>query len=366
MTERAEAEVPSFGWGDLDAEAKAATELASMVVGVVGLGLVGGSIAKAWSRRGGRTIGWSRSPETRQLAESEGVDVVASAAEVAAAADVVVLATPLSILTSSLDSIVAAVEARSEAPTITDVGSVKAPIAAHACRVLSDPSIFVPGHPMAGTEHAGWLRASATLFDDRTWALSVEEPVDLARWTTVAWLVQAIGAQVVPVESAAHDDAVALISHLPYVLAGGLTSLVTQEPTGLAAALAAGSYHGATRVVAGDGRLLGAELSLANAAALLPRIEALQGWLSTFSRSLSAGDRAQIERAFRAGADAPDETVRAFLDTLDPTLRPLDRTSLLAAAHEGRHIAVEASGRWFGVGGRAPASGGWITAGGSA
>src|SRR5690349_19281248 len=121
-------------------------------VGVIGLGHIGGSLALAVHG----CVAWTRSPETRAAAATAGIDVRDSLAEVVEAVDVVVLAPPLPALADVLDQVAAVVNGGDCSPTITDVGSVKAPIAAHAAEVLDDPSTFVPGHPLAGTERTGW------------------------------------------------------------------------------------------------------------------------------------------------------------------------------------------------------------------
>src|SRR4051812_23717262 len=176
------------------------------VVGVLGLGHIGGSLALAAP---GRCVAWSRSAETRDAARAAGVDVLDSVADVVGAADLVVLAAALPALPAVLDEVAAAVAELDVAPTITDVGSVKAPIAAHAAAVLPDPSTFVPGHPLAGTGRSGWWGADAGLFAGTTWALSIDEPVDLDRWWQLAaWLCD-LGVEVVPVGNDEHDRVLA-------------------------------------------------------------------------------------------------------------------------------------------------------------
>jgi prephenate dehydrogenase len=307
------------------------------VVGVLGLGLIGGSLAQAWAATGGDVVGWSRSAATRDLAAAAGLAVTASPADVVGRADIVVLATPLSVLPDTLDDVAAALADRADPPTITDVGSVKGPIAAHARAVLADPSIFVPGHPMAGTEHAGWTSARPDLFRGATWALGVDEPTDLGRWTSVARVVLAVGGVVVPISCDEHDEAVALVSHLPYALAGVLSTLLDDEPTGLPSALAAGSFASATRVVRGDGRGLGVELARANAAHLRPRLVAMQSALGALVAALEVDDVATLETLFRrAGRVAADPPVTPGAGRLDPV--ELTRDRLLASGRRDEQI----------------------------
>lgn len=321
-------------------------------VGVLGLGLIGGSLAKACEVRGHAVAGWSRSEATRAAAAADGLSVVDTIAEVVAHADVIVLATPLSALAATMDAVADAVGGRAELPTITDVGSVKASIVEHARRVLPDSTMFVPGHPMAGTEHTGWAHADPSLFEGAAWALVVDEPVDLARWVAVARLVLGLGARVVPVAAADHDAAVALVSHLPYVVAGGLTDLLAAEDTGLASALAAGSFRSATRVTAGDGRALGAELVRANATAVLRRIDQLQQWLSAFAADVEADDVAGIGAAFGVGSVPPPLWASTVTGSID-------RAALLAAGADGLAVTeVSIEGDQFTAAGHRPVNGG--------
>lgn len=299
-------------------------------VGVVGLGLIGGSIARAWvEEAGGEAVAWTRSADTRARAAEQGIGVAASISEVVERADVVFLCTPLPVLADSMAEVASALAGRSGPPTITDVGSVKAPIHDLACRVLPDPSIFVPGHPMAGTERAGWASADPDLFRAANWALVVDEPVAMAHWLAVLDVALAIGAAVVPVGASEHDQAVALTSHLPHLLAAGLRSLLDAEPSPLAAALVGGSFRSATRVTEGSGRDLGAEMAWANRAAAVDRIDQVIVELRRQREALLGQGPGAIAALFPdAASDA--EAPAAKLVTVSP-----DRHELLALGRRG-------------------------------
>jgi prephenate dehydrogenase len=262
-------------------------EGARPTVGVIGLGHIGGSLALAVPG----CIAWSRSEETRAAAAAAGVDVVGSVDELVAGADIVVLATALPALEPVLDQVAAAVADLPRSPTITDVGSVKAPIAAHAARVLPDPSAFVPGHPLAGTERSGWASADGSLFDGTTWALSVDEPAALDRWFDVAALLCGLGVEVVPVASEEHDRTLALTSHLPYLLAGLFARRVDPQ----ALALSGGSLAGLTRVVSTtDGARFGGELNAANHDAVAAEIDRLVEALDEVRNELRGSDPTRV------------------------------------------------------------------------
>jgi len=300
-------------------------------VGVLGLGHIGGSLALAVPG----CVAWTRSPETRAAAAAAGVDVRDSLAEVVEAVDVVVLAAPLPALSDVLEQVADVVNGSELAPTITDVGSVKAPIAAHAAEVLDDPSTFVPGHPLAGTERTGWASADGQLFAGSTWALVVDEPVDLDRWFALAGVLCGLGVSVVPVGADEHDRVLAFTSHLPYLLGGLFATRLRAREGALAAALSGGSLASLTRVVStADGARFGAELSAANRAAVLAEIDALVSALG------AAGDELRSDRPSSVGgciASVPEVTLGP-----PASIGPMHRDELRNVGHRGgRIVAVE-------------------------
>lgn len=250
-------------------------------VGVIGLGLIGGSVAASVITAGGTVVGWDPDPATRAAAAAGGVTVARSAeAVVATVADggaaaradelVVVVAAPLADAPGAVAAALTAGGA--DGPTITDVASVKGPVLAAAA---GHPA-FVASHPMAGTERSGWAAASPTLFVGAPWLVLVDDAVALHRVAAVARLALAVGARPVPLDPAAHDGVLATISHLPHVLAAVLT---LQSGAGLP--LAAGSLHGAARVAAGDPALPTAMVTQ-NREAVVRAIDALRAALGRF------------------------------------------------------------------------------------
>jgi len=320
------------------------------VVGVVGLGLIGGSLARGIVDRGGEVVAATRSSAARAGASGAGVTVVKDPAAVVAAADVVVLAVPLSVLEATLDEVAAAVRALPPGrppPTVTDVGSVKVPIARSAAAAALRGA-FIPGHPMAGTEQAGWRAADPDLFAGGRWALAVDMPVALDHWATVARMAVSVGAAVVPVDSAEHDDAVALVSHLPYLVAALSAGLLPADGgSSLAATLAAGSFADLTRV-AGGHPTLGAEMATANAAPLAARATSLADRLSAAAELLvqagaagggvEAGSaQARLGSLFDAGR-LGRQAFDAARTGSAPSPQSLDRDGLLALGRRGGRV----------------------------
>lgn len=216
---------------------------------VVGVGLIGGSIIRAVRARnnGARVVGVD--PQWQAASEAVDAEVVdaGDAAGVAAAlaqAKLVVLATPVHVirgeLTRALDS----------GAIVTDCGSTKREIA-QAAAAHPNSRRFVPGHPMAGFPEGGVQHADPNLFQDRRWILCPEFSAADAV-TEVEALVRSVGAQLVRMNAADHDRAVALTSHVPQLLASVLRA--TAAEIGADAAAGPG-FASATRVAGGSANI---------------------------------------------------------------------------------------------------------------
>lgn len=258
---------------------------------IIGLGLIGGSIARA--ARSGRwpssivsISAWSPSGAGPAAALADGVIDRAAGSLPAAVegADLIVLAAdPLTCL--GLLDVIATLPFADASPTITDVASTKAAIVDRADR-LELP--FVGGHPMAGLETSGYVHARAELFEGRPWVLCpgrLARPIDLERTEQLA---AACGAEPLRLDAAAHDRAVAAISHLPLALAAALVQAVgAADDWPLARTLGAGGWGSATRLARGD-VAMGAGIAATNAPELARRIRALAGELEDWLTDLEA------------------------------------------------------------------------------
>ena len=196
------------------------------MVAIVGLGLIGGSLARALTRAGYRVLGVDR-PGVRRRARAQGAVAETMATPEAAArrADVVVLAAPPRANLALLRRLAARASPRRL--VITDVGSVKGPICGLARRLGLGG--FVGGHPVAGTEGRGFAAASADLFRGRAWALTPTPPGTRAL-SRVRALVRAVGARPVTISVRDHDRALAFLSHLPQVVSFALLDAVRHDP----------------------------------------------------------------------------------------------------------------------------------------
>jgi prephenate dehydrogenase len=217
-------------------------------VAVLGLGLIGGSLARLLHARGVAVVGQDGDLPTVHAARDAGLTAVSSVAEAVAHADLVVLAVPLAAMRAVAKAV--ARHARPDA-TITDVGSVKAPVrAAMTSAGLADR--YVGAHPMAGTEHTGFAASSVDLLDAAPWV--VTRPGDPDRvLALLALLTGVLRARVLVLPEQVHDEAAALISHVPHVLATQLLNTVARaDVREVALAMAAGSFRDGTRVAWAD------------------------------------------------------------------------------------------------------------------
>ncbi|WP_301327803.1 prephenate dehydrogenase [Goodfellowiella coeruleoviolacea] len=282
---------------------------------VLGSGLIGGSVLRAAAAAGRTVWGATASAQDAAAASAEGYPVttdLAGALRRAADQDaLVVLAVPLPAVAEVLRQVAAT------APTcrLTDVVSVKAPVAA-AVRRLVPEARYVGGHPMAGVATSGWAAGSATLFQDAAWVVTVpDQPaagaaggdpaVDLDVFREVVELALAAGAHVVPTTADEHDRAVAHVSHLPHVLAAVLAA-VGAEAGPLALALAAGSFQDGTRVAGSHPELVTA-MCEGNRSALLAAVDEALGRLGAARGSLaSTGSLAKTITAGHLGRQRLD------------------------------------------------------------
>ncbi len=264
---------------------------------VVGVGLLGGSIAKAARGEGlARSIvGVGRSLARLEPALRDGTldHATTDLATGVRGADLVVLASPVATIEGQLDAVATA--AGGEA-VVTDVGSTKARIVAAARRLArARPFTFVGSHPMAGSDQSGYAVARADLFRGATVIVTPTDttPVGVVKSVSAFW--ESLGARVIAMDPDAHDRAVAVVSHLPHLVACALVDAVLRFEPG-ALAVAARGFRDTTRVAAGDA-LLWRDIFLANRSATLAALDALEAALVDLRRVIEAEDGATLEEA---------------------------------------------------------------------
>jgi prephenate dehydrogenase len=245
---------------------------------IVGLGLVGGSLARALTRAGYRVVGVDRPPVIRRALRARAIAAGDSLEGAARETGLVVLAAPPSANRRLLARL-----ARS-GPTslvVTDVTSVKAPICREAARL--GVRGFVGGHPMAGTERSGFAASSARLFQGRPWIL-VTDGASPGAVSRVRALVRAVGARPVVMTAAEHDRTMAFLSHLPQVMAWALDEAVRGDRVAARHRAAAGPAFADMTRLARSPRPLWRQILTENRTEVARALRALRGALHRGSR----------------------------------------------------------------------------------
>jgi len=250
---------------------------------LLGLGQIGGSIARAALASGAvdRVVAWTPTRRGPAAAEQHGVVSTASAAEAVAGGDLVVLAAPPLACLALLEELAGPLRGSLRADAvITDVASTKTAIVQRAVELGLR---FVGGHPMAGREASGYDAADPDLARDRPWIVVPGDDADDVAISRVETLALGCGARPVRMTAAAHDAATALISHAPLVVAAALVEAAVERPEWpTAEAIAAGGWAGMTRLARGDAAM-GAGILATNAAATAAALrafrDALEDWI---------------------------------------------------------------------------------------
>ena len=268
---------------------------------IVGVGLLGGSVAKAARARGvaSEIVGVGRDAGRLEAASRDGAfdRVTTDLASGVRDADVVVLAAPVLAILPLLEAVA---KAASPETIVTDVGSTKGAIVAAAARIARDrPLRFVGSHPMAGSEQSGYAHARVDLFHGATVVVTPADHSEPAAVKTIVALWEALGVgRVVTLDPDAHDRAVAAISHLPHLAAFALVDAVERFEPG-AFDVAARGFRDTTRIAAAD-PVMWEEIFLDNREALAASLEAYRKSLDDLAHMIARGDgdalRAAIAR----------------------------------------------------------------------
>jgi prephenate dehydrogenase len=271
-----------------------------MRVAVIGVGLIGGSVALAATERlGAEVAGWDPSAGALEAAVARGAIGAAcpSPGAALAGADVAFVAAPVGALPAAVGD---ALAAAGPDGVVTDVGSTKrAVVGAHG----GDPR-FIGGHPLAGAETSGVQHARADLFDGATWYLTPTAQAGGVLFERLHRLLLDLGARPTAIDADIHDAILASVSHLPHVLANVLVSQAARALSAEGESLPATgpSFRDATRV-AGASSGIWADIYLSNADALIGRIDETVERLHAVREALAAGDREAVTRWNDAARD---------------------------------------------------------------
>ncbi len=222
-------------------------------VGIVGLGLIGGSIAKRLAAAGAcKVYAYNRHQTMYKDARALGISCVESVAELARMQpNVLILCNSLASMPEVLGEI--SCEINKQRTTLTDVGSVKG-LVREQVKAAGLGDCYIGAHPMAGSEFTGWQASSAQLLDGALWAVSVDESSDFWRFLAILRVIVALcGNRALVLNDSIHDASAALISHMPHVVSTALANvLCSSENRNVALQMSAGSWRDMTRVALTD------------------------------------------------------------------------------------------------------------------
>ncbi len=258
---------------------------------VVGTGLIGGSIGAALRGQGWHVTGRDHDPDSAQRALELGViDAVGSDPD----AELTFVATPVGAIAGEVEAALGATRG-----VVTDVGSVKAPLAA----LMGNPR-FVGGHPMAGSEMEGVAGADPAMFEGAVWVLTPTGHTADEAFALVSGVVSSFGAEVMALRPDRHDQLVALVSHVPHLTAVtlmGQASARAEEHRALLR-LAAGGFRDMTRIASGHPGIW-PDICAQNRVAIVAELDGLIRSLGDIRDVVATGDRdALVERLSEARA----------------------------------------------------------------
>ena len=277
-------------------------------VGIVGLGLIGGSLAKAIHGRTGikEIVAIDKDEASLKMAKEEGVITESSCDDIhiLSGCDVVILCAPVDVIKNMQDDL-----AKVDIGMITDVGSVKQPVM-DAIRLPN----FVGGHPMAGSERYGYACSNGSLFENALYVICLPEysKVSANMLQSFEELIRAIGAIPMRMTAKEHDERVAAVSHLPHIVASSLSLLMANRDDGALSRMAAGGFRDITRIASSNSKLW-AGITSNSREALLPILDEYIDTLTKWKTALENNDSAELEKLFAQGA--------IYRDHLDINLR---------------------------------------------
>jgi len=268
--------------------------LSNARVAILGLGLIGGSLALALRGKCAALLGADPNPEARSLAEASGAleKVAADSTEILPSADAVILAAPVRTIIALLGDLPRLMP---RTAVVMDVGSTKSAIVE---RMAGLPPRFEPigGHPMAGKEHGGFANAEAGLFSGAPFVLTpLARTGERARSFALA-VVEAVGARPLWLDAETHDHYAAAISHLPYLTSLALALATPPKAT----AMAGPGFRSATRLAATPPQMM-LDILMTNRRAVLEALSRFRRALDALESALAAEDEEKLTALLTQG-----------------------------------------------------------------
>jgi cyclohexadieny/prephenate dehydrogenase len=290
-------------------------------VALVGLGLIGSSLSHAMRRRGlARSIvGHAQSANTRDTALRLGLvsSVYATAAEAVREADLVILCTPIGAYGPIASSIAPHLRAGA---IVTDVGSVKGSVARDVGPSIPAGVHFIPGHPIAGTEHSGPQSGFAELFDGRWCILTPSSGADRLAVDRLKAFWMALGSHVEIMDADHHDLVLAITSHVPHLIAYNIVNTarhLERVTDSEVIKFSAGGFRDFTRIAASD-PIMWRDVFLNNKEAVLEMLGRFTEDLTALQRAIRFGEGEILHQLFTEARATRRSIIQAGQDTAAP------------------------------------------------
>lgn len=309
-------------------------------IAIAGLGLIGSSIAGAIKKAYPDTFifGVDTDGRSRVVAEERGWVDDASAPQddgfasfLADKADLLVISTPV----AAVDEYFELVSQTGFGGVVTDTISTKSHILDSARDMLQDEERYIPGHPMAGSEVSGIDGARTDMFEGANWILCPDEATDPDSFQKLHELICGIEARVVSLPREDHDQAVAVVSHVPHMVASSLMRLALDhaDENNALMRLAAGGFKDTTRVAAGSPELW-CGIAFDNANALASGLHEMEGIIAAYAEAIERKDASVLTELLRVSADArqalPAQWVPGSDKLLEVRIPMVNRTGVVA------------------------------------
>lgn len=285
---------------------------------IIGVGLIGGSLARALREAGlvRRVVGCGRDAGNLSRAIELGVidEAFHDPAQAVLGADMVVVAVTLGATGEILKRIAPALKPDA---IVTDVGSAKACVVEAARQTLAPTALsrFVPGHPIAGAEKSGVEASRAALYQRHRVILTPLPEQSAAALASVVAMWEATGAEVLCMDAVLHDQVLAATSHLPHVLAYAMVNCLLDLDTPVNVMdYAAGGFRDFTRIASSNPPMW-RDIALNNAPALLAMIGQFETSLGQLRQALEARDAVALEQAFSRAKTARDDYLSRSIRT---------------------------------------------------
>jgi cyclohexadieny/prephenate dehydrogenase len=290
-------------------------------VALIGLGLIGSSLSHAMRRAGlaGSIVGHARTPRTRETGLRLGLveKAYASAAEAMKGADLVILCAPVGAYAGLAREMALALRPGS---ILTDVGSVKGAVVRDVGPYVPEGVHFIPGHPIAGTEHSGPESGFAELFDGRWCVLTPVPGTDKAAVDRLTAFWKACGSHVEVMDAEHHDLVLAITSHVPHLIAYNIVNTarhLEQVTATEVIKFSAGGFRDFTRIAASD-PVMWRDVFLNNKEAVLEMLGRFSEDLTALQRAIRFGEGETLHRLFTEARATRRGIIEAGQDTPAP------------------------------------------------